>query len=311
MHFITSCYGNNYSALLAVFLMSIRKNCNNSTITVYWQDIDDDIIAALQKIFPYYFVKTEFSIDSAIHKRIPSKMLLWLHALEECHEDKICFIDSDTVVQHRPDVFFEDYDCIFTDKNEQFHLNTGVVLIKKAPATYEFMRLWTERTIEIVEDTLLLEEATSSQNHYGAADQMALHQLIGYTPACKEYQYHTTKGSLALKAVPCSILNETNSISLSPAIYVYHYKGGWRDVLLNGLHSPYRTKKDCLPMHIQYLKLYWECRNLMRDAHVPEESIEKIRLYVPPYFSMAKGTFSRVKFWLEIAKDALKSSRNA
>jgi len=311
MHFITSSYGNSYSALLAVFLASVRKNCASSTVTVYWQDMADDIISALQATFAnFFFKKTNYSIRDSLHKKISSKMLLWQQAFEESSDEEMCLIDSDTVVQHVPDDFLDGYDCIFTDKNEQFHLNTGVVLIRKTPAAREFLRLWTERTIEIVESAPLLEEAVSPQNHYGGADQMALYQLIDYTLARKEYRLINAQGGLALKALPCAVLNETNSVPLSPSIYVYHYKGGWRDVLLKGLHSPYRTRKACWPMHRQYLELYRECRGLMRKARVPEETIDKIRLHVPPYFSMNDGRFSCAKLWFEIAKDALRHWRN-
>jgi len=55
---------------------------------------------------------------------------------------------------------------------------------------------WTERAIEIIENDALLNEATSSQNNYGGADQMALYQLIGYIKTNKEYRFEMPKAAL-------------------------------------------------------------------------------------------------------------------
>ncbi|MDR2051741.1 MAG: hypothetical protein LBQ63_08245 [Deltaproteobacteria bacterium] len=307
MRFITSAYGNDYAALLAVFLKSLHAYCPELPVTVYWQDMDDDIMAALRAVFPRVAcVKTEFSIAGSPHQKISSKMKLWLRAVEEARDETLCLIDSDTVVQRPLKGFLNGYDCIFTDKEEQFHLNTGVVILRNTPSSSEFLQAWTEKTLSIVNDAALLEQAVSVENHYGAADQMALYTLIDYHPERKEYAYSAKGGKFTLKAVPCTVLNQTNSVPLSPDIYVYHYKGGWRGVLLKGIHSPYRTKKACLPMQIQYLRLYRDVLNSLRREATSQESINKIRLHVPSYFDLDSGAFLPWRFRLELAKDTLK-----
>lgn len=307
MRFITSAYGNAYSAFLAVFLRSVHKNCPESPVTVYWQDMDDDIIEAIRSIFPStQFVKTNFSITGSANHKIPSKMKLWLKAMEESHDESVCLIDSDMIVQRDPALFLNDADCIFTDKKEQFQLNTGIVLLRNSPSALCFLNDWTKKTIAIVENPALLEQAVSPKNHYGAADQMALYTLIDYKPEKKEYAYPTPHGQFTLKAEPCTFLNQTNSVPLSPDIYIYHYKGGWRDVLLKGIHSPYRPKRACLPMHSLYLAFYRDVLCKLRRVRTPRDTIGKIHLHVPTYFDMEKGTVLYGKLYWELARDTLK-----
>ncbi len=233
-------------------------------------------------------------------------MRLWLRAVEEAQDESLCMVDSDAVVQHSPQCFLKEYDCIFTDKMEQFRLNTGVLLLRNASSSVEFIRAWAEKTTTIINDDALLAQAVSVENHYGGADQMALYTLIDYSPEIKEYAYTAKDGKFTLKAVPCAVLNQTNAVPLSSGIYIYHYKGGWRDVLLRGIHSPYRTKKACLPMHIQYLSLYRDVITALRRQVQSPETLDKIRLHVPSYYDMDSGKFLPCRFYLELAKDVVK-----
>jgi len=60
-------------------------------------------------------------------------------------------------------------------------------------------------------------------------------------------------------------------------------------------------------MHMQYLHIYRDLSRLLVNAHLSYD-VEKIwPLYVPPYFDMATGMFSHVKFQLYIIIDKIKT----
>lgn len=308
MHFITASYSNSYASMLAVCLQSIVDNVQKNNITVYWQDTDDDIICALQQLWPYIgFVKTAYDISGSSCKKIPMKMQLWTEAIEKAWNDSLCFIDNDTVICQTPESLLRDSDVIFTDKDEQFQINTGVVLVNPSKTTIAFFQDWMQETMRIVRDERLLQQAVSPINPYGAADQMALHRLLGYKKEKKIYSYHTTCGEVRLIAVPCSQYNQTNSVPLSPDIWIYHYKGGWRDILFYGRHSPYRPACECWPMQILYLNIYRKVLRAMRAHNVAEDTIKKFCIYTPHYYDMRHGKLRRFKLWKRLCSDKIKS----
>lgn len=306
MHFITASYGNSYTSMLAVCLQSIIDNVQKKDITVYWQDTDDDIILALHNLWPFIsFVKTTYDISGNNCKKISMKMKIWAEAIEKACNDSLCFIDNDTVICKSPESLLKDSDVIFTDKDEQFQINTGVVLVNPSRATIALFQDWMQETMRIVRDERLLHQAVSPMNPYGGADQMALHRLIDYKKEKKIYSYHTTCGEVRLIAVPCAQYNQTNSVPLSPDIWIYHYKGGWRDILFYGRHSPYRPVYDCWPMHILYLNIYRRVIMAMREHNVSEDTIKKFCIYIPQYYDILHGRLHRFRLLQRLCSDRI------
>jgi hypothetical protein len=298
MIYISSAYGNRYAALLAVFLWSLRRNCFDAQTLIYWQDIDEEIIGALTKVFSSVrFEKTHYEIAADMAQRISSKIHLWSQAVSEHIGSRLCLLDSDVLVIRSPSSLWDkETDIVFTDKDEQFQLNTGVMLVHSTKAAGCFFREWLQRTVEIINNPALLAEAVSPRNHYGGADQMALHQQITYTTCRKNYEIATEKGCMRLKAVPCSILNETNSVPLADEKFIYHYKGGWRQILFEGKFPPYRSEKDSLPMYILYLQYHSELLRHLKNCGVSSRIRERLRLKIPRYFDIESGKFNKAVF---------------
>ena len=298
MLYISSVYGNRYAALLAVFLWSLHKNCPKARALIYWQDIDDEIIEALAQVFPFArYKKTYYNIEGDIAQRISSKTHLWAQAVADHLGAKLCLMDSDMLVARSPfPLWDEDVDIVFTDKDEQFQINTGIMLVRSTAAVSCFFQKWLQRTLEIINNPKLLAEAVSSENHYGAADQMSFYEMLDYDPCRKTYTIATDQGAVRLKAVPCSVLNETNSVPLSAEKYIYHYKGGWRPILFEGTFPPYRSEADSLPMYIQYLKYHSEMLRHLNQCGVPKRIQKNLALKIPRYFSVENGHFSKAAY---------------
>lgn len=304
MHFITSSYGNSYAALLAVCLQSLAAHAPQCPVTVYWQDTDDDIMEALGRLWPSVrFVRTTYAITGSNHQKIPAKMQLWAQAVVELSDSPLCLIDSDTVVCRSPEPLLEGADIVFTDKDEQFQLNTGVVLVRPSRAAEALFQDWMQETMRIIGDDQLLQQAISPENVYGAADQMALHRLLHYKKGKKSYSYPTAHGVVRLKAAPCSNYNQTNSVPLSPDIWIYHYKGGWRDILFHGIHSSYRPVGQCCPMQVQYLLLYREVLEGLQAHGIAGSTIRKLHIHVPQYFDMQRARVRPFRLWWRLGRD--------
>lgn len=279
MHIISSGYGMQYAPYIAVFMQSIYESINNSHISFYIQDIDVDCLDILCRTYPKTnFIKTNIKFPSRNIERIPLKMKIWTDALSQ-YEGKILFLDSDTIVSKSPECFFSDADIIFTTKNEQFQINTGVMLVKNSNAAQYFFQKWTNKIIDILNDEEKISIACSPQYHFGAVDQMAFYQMIDFSLEKKCYSFNTPYGDITLKSVPCNELNQTNSVPLNNDIYIYHYKGGWRSIIQHGEFSQYRGFFESYSM----LKLFSETLNRAQKAMLTNgalpQTIEKFSIF--------------------------------
>ena len=71
----------------------------------------------------------------------------------------------------------DDFDFIYTWKDERFRLNVGLIIAHDGRIGSIFFEEWTRRIEEILQDENRLEEATRKN---GAADQHALGEMIGH-----------------------------------------------------------------------------------------------------------------------------------
>lgn len=288
VRFITAAYGENYVGLLLTNIYSIITSNPHGQITVIWEDIETPKIDLLKKAFPKVeFIKSCFNFGDNFIKRISSKTKIWELVARKYIDQYICFIDSDTLVLKDITHFFDDeFDIAFTYKDEQFPLNTGVILVKNTHKTLLFFKLWRENTCQILNSRDTLKIANSLEYPYGAADQMALYNILHYKKGVDRYAVSISNNQLMFKGIPCSILNETNSRPISNKHHVIHYKGGWRPILRDGFNfTKNRTKKDSFEMYILYLKTYLKAVELLKkyDTGI---SYKDFKIKIPFYLNL-------------------------
>ena len=244
--------------MLITNIYSILRSNQGSTIKVFWQDIEERLIKNIIKGFKEVtFIKTNFSFRSDPIKRISSKTLFWNYAAQTYPHDNICFLDADTlIIKNISDFFDKDFDIIFTYKDDQFPLNTGVMLCKGNKYPFFFQK-WEEDTFRIINDPESFEKANSPEYQYGGSDQMSFFELLGYNPNQREYVITINEQKLYFLGLPCEILNEVYSRSISKSTHIIHYKGGWQPVILEGRNfTGYRTKSASWQMYMLYLKTF-------------------------------------------------------
>src|SRR5688500_1388320 len=78
LRFIVANYGARHAGMLLAHLHSIRKAHPEAAISVYWQDLPEEICAALKRVAPRAeFVRTDYDFDRDPLQRISSKVLCW------------------------------------------------------------------------------------------------------------------------------------------------------------------------------------------------------------------------------------------
>lgn len=256
MHFITSVYGNDYVPLLSVCLDSISREHPDSPVTVLWESIHETEIQLLKFRFPKYIFQqqTQNIHFENVHERIPLKLRFWETVFDNVKEDVICFIDCDTLVLESIDSYAKgDFDFLYTWKDENYPLNVGVVIAKNSPKVKKFMHAWLEATEVIVGDPEMLKKACDTN---GAADQQALHDLMGFEDVSTGGKVKFEFGEMTFKAVSCDEINQTRSVPVNSGAKVLHYKGGWHPILLReGIYTPNRPEEESVEM-----REFWDNR---------------------------------------------------
>lgn len=263
MRFITAIYGSKHTGMLLAHLESIRRSHPDARTSVYWQDVPDRLIQAVQSSFSQVdFTQTRFDFAGDPVNRIASKVLCWARAAEEhASESLLVFADADTLVCRDLSPFFAATSAgiIFTEKpHESAPINTGVMLARGGEAMTQFFAAWRERTLAVLRTPALLEQATNPELPYAAPDQMSFYQLVGYERGRTDYPVRLDDASLVqVHAAPCSQLNETNSRPLDDEIHVIHYKAGWQRILLDGRpFSRFRPRRASWPMFALFLEIF-------------------------------------------------------
>ncbi|MBD5416431.1 MAG: hypothetical protein HDR50_01890 [Desulfovibrio sp.] len=268
-----------YLPYIAVFLQSVSTAIKNSKILFYIQDIDEDCLDILCKTYQNSeFIETDIAFPKRNVERIPLKMKTWTEALSKLNGD-ILFLDCDTIVSKSPQGFFSDADITFTSKDEQFQINTGVMLTKNSKAVQFFYQQWTQDILNILTDEQRIEIACSAQHHFGAVDQMAFYELINFNLEKNNYVYNTPYGPISLASMPCDELNQVNSVPLNDNIYIYHYKGGWRQIIKSGEFTQYRRFYESYPMLLLFHKTLKKAKKAMLLNGASPKTVEKFSIY--------------------------------
>lgn len=320
VRFIVASYGAKHVGMLLTHLHSITLSHPEAKAAVYWQDIPEPLVAALRATFPRYdFHQTSFDFSNDFLLRISSKVHSWCRAVEEhAGEPELCLADVDTLVLRdvAPFLAKDDADVIFTHKPDRTALNTGVILAHGRAASVAFFRVWRDRTLAIIKDPELYRQANDYSLGYGAADQMALWQMLGYERGRADYKIEAAGTSVRLRAEPCAVLNETNSLPVTDEKHILHYKSGWQPILLQG--RPFtrnRPRLDSWPMFTLYLRRFSAALTLLNGAAGARFTARDFNIVVPSYLEVESGAFdsTRYAFWRarEAAKSALRTLRYA
>ncbi|PCI21358.1 hypothetical protein COB64_00545 [Candidatus Wolfebacteria bacterium] len=289
MRFIIATFGNNYTGFLLALLYSIKKNAPTAQVAVLWESIDEEKINPIKKIFSEFdFIKTNYNFGKNKAKRIASKTILWEHAAKQYAGENLCFLDVDILITKDITHFFDElyFNIGFTYKDEHYPLNTGVLLSDGSNKGINFFTSWKQKTMEIINDEILFAQANNTSLPYGAADQMSLFNMLKYQKENDQYNIFLLGNDTCFKGIPCRMLNETNSTSISFDTHIIHYKGVWQDVLIKGMNfSRYRTKKDSWEMYIYFLTQYKEAIEYMNKTLHTNYRADFFNIRIPAYMN--------------------------
>jgi len=260
-------YGNDYSGLLITLLFSIKKTNPQADVSVYWQDMDDEVITPIrQTFFHYNFIKTNFQLYTHPIERVSQKTDLWQEAVANNYGKNVCILDSDTIVnQPLTQLFSLDFDILFSEYTLDFRypMNTGVMFLKSINVLHqEFFHKWKEKTLEAFQSN---EKKGEAIRRFGGVDQYTFSNLIHYKRGCKSYFYENNNAEkLVIKPFPHQQINQTEPIGTPQEATILHYKGGWQAMLIRAYpitKFSYQYKR--LPMYQYYLRLYKEAYDYM------------------------------------------------
>lgn len=288
LKFIVSVFGDRHVNMLLPLLFSIEKHCPEADVSIYWEDITEDMQSTIKRGFPkFYFKNTHFNFTQDITKRISSKTLAWEYAAhqEKGKADWFLFIDADTLVVRNPLSILEkvNADIIITHRNESlFWINSGVLACKNVNGIPDFFTEWRKKTEQILGNPDLFSQANNKTLPYGGADQMSLQQIIDYSRTQNAFTFQ----NLTCKSVHCAILNETYSRPITENTHIIHYKGGWRDIIFfKGNFTKNRTKKDSWEMYILYVRTFQQAIDSLNKRLGTRYTPQDFRFSIPFYIN--------------------------
>ncbi len=288
LHFVTSVYGKRYGGMLLNLLYSITHSNPGARVSIFWQDIDETV-KVLTEVFPNAtFINLSKDMGDDLVDRIANRIHLWGDIIRQNPSDHIVFLDVDMLVEKDISHFFTEYsaDVFFTYKDEIYPINGGIALTRASESTAAFFNEWAKKTDVILADPSLKRMSISRQYPYGAPDQMALNQLIGYSRDKTIYTVTIDGFDISVHGIPCNTLNETNSCPITDDMHVIHYKGGWHSILLEGTDfTSRRPKSDSWEMYIHYLTTYRNACAYVRKQLGREASGKIFGVRVPFYLN--------------------------
>jgi hypothetical protein len=296
--YVIVTYGERYAGMLHTLLYSLSRTHKNPRALVIYQDLGLSCIKAISGAYDWVTViSSSLTFPSEYNRRLSSKMNAQALAFQHAQEGQLlAFIDVDVFANTEPNLdFFNTCDVAITVKNEQYPLNTGVVFLRNNKCGRAFFAEWARRNNEVIASDDLMQQAKSHILPYGAADQMALHQILRYEPDCRYYNIDVEGVSVKIKCVDCEIYNETRSVPISDKTCLYHLKGGWQPVVLDGhWFSATRPFDKCKSIYTHYINLYKSAKMNYQEKGVAGKVNGEI--YIPAWH----GTASRLTFVLGV-----------
>ena len=290
IHFITSVFGDRHVSMLIPLLYSIEQTNPQAAISVYWEDIQKETKDLIQQSFPQVeFVETHFNFTSDIAKRISSKTLVWELAAHDKRNEPgwLFFMDADMLVLRKIGPLLSSFfhtDVVYTFRQGQFWINSGVLACRQHAQMADFFKLWREKTQEILNNKFLFAQANDKQLHYGGADQMSLQKILGYSVEKNACSVPILTDSIRFSGIECGYLNETHSRPITEKTHVIHYKGGWRDILFfGGNFTSNRPKWESWEMYILYLRTFQKAIHSINNKLATHYSCRDFGLVIPWY----------------------------
>ena len=302
LNFATTVFGNNYLTFLYALIGSLDKSIASFKLNVFYKDIQVSYIEEINdsRINFIDLNSIKFKNTKTIHHLISSKIYLWREALSYLpYGETVFFLDTDTIVNKNPaEKINFDFNILFTIKNEKRPINTGVIIVKNNDFVKDFFERWAKRTIEIIEDDNLLNIAISKNHPYGGADQMSFYELVNFNSY--NNPFHLKSSHEKIFTLECENFNQTNSVKLNKQTYIYHFKGGWHDVILNGKTFNFkRTLKDSREMLIMFNKHLTDFSNNFNIYN----DYSKLSL---SYFNFESNSINYFKYYLKLSSFYLK-----
>lgn len=211
---------------------------------VYEKDINEIKIKFPNIILNEYKIKfSEPSKDNFFNTWATRKLILWYELLQSSNRKHQVFMDADTFLIKKIDKFFDNtFDIGYTHKTDKEEvlkkpINTAVVLINNSQKVSNYMRYWRDKALK------LLRSKKPYGAGWGATDQQVLGETLGTRDFNKMKSIIKKKG-IRFKGFPCKMLNNILHPSLEDQnLYIIHFKGSWRDILLEGTWEKTKLRK--------------------------------------------------------------------
>lgn len=230
-----------YVSQLKVLLQSIWDVYKDSVeIAVLYHSVAESDINEIRNKIPNIFLK-EFKFNKKLQAKASRKLNLWYELFLDSNRNTQIFLDSDMLLLKKVDKFFNDtFDIGYTHKSEPEEilkkpLNTGTLLInysniKQRKKIRSFLEYWRDKINKIMD----AKNFDGSTKGWGATDQRVLGEFLG-TREINRYKSIIFKKGLKFKGFTCKKLNNILSPSPEdPDVYIIHYKGSWRKILIDG-----------------------------------------------------------------------------
>jgi hypothetical protein len=312
MRFLVATYGAKHIGMLLAHLHAIRRTHPQAQIEVYHQDLPARRLDALMQAHPeVVWNQTRFDFTNDRIQRISSKTLAWEYAIQrQADGETVCLLDVDTLVVRDVQPFFSDAECdvIFTYKTGGFVLNTGVLLCRINARTRAFFAEWRRQTIAILQDPERYRKANSPDLPYGAGDQMALHEMLGYREGTTAYEMQLGDEKVRLRGESCEYLNETRSCPITERTHIIHFKGGWQPILLEGRSfSKNRPKAGCWEMYLFYLDTFEQALAHVNSRTSDQSVAADWGVSIPSYVRENDGARRSLRYALFVTGNHLRS----
>ncbi len=284
--FATAIYGSNYVDFLAPHLSSIRECHPQAKKVILWQDLPRHEIEMISRAFPpCQPLETKVPIMGQTHQRTMKKLRAWRAVCGLFPDRPLCFLDCDTLLLKPIDGFLApDFDVIFTWKDEEFPINSGVVIVRNGKTGAVLLDEWINRTEEIAANPESLSRAVALS---GAVDQHAFRELIDFAKYDRGFSRIVSNHQLEFRGIPCRVLNETNCTDITDETHVVHYKAGWHPILLRGeAFTDHRPERRCSEMHDLWLKKAASASEVLARTMVYDAAgkhVDKFRNVVDSY----------------------------
>ena len=290
MIFCTTLFGNDYVKFLYAQIGSIKRNSPESDHYIIYNSIENEYLNPLtndNKIKLIEINKIIVDKKQDLQKVISSKVHFWKTALEFLPDKEVIMLDVDTLINFN---FSKNsnfnFDLGFTYKKDRIPINTGVMYLINSPKIRLFFAKWVEMTDQIINNPNLLSISKSIDYPYGGADQMSFQKIIKYDT--DNDSFSSKLNGLKLVKLECEIYNQTNSVPYDKSVKIYHYKGGWHNVIIKGYSfNKKRTLKDSYSLLI----FFNSCLEYFSNSYKIVNSYTSLNV---PYFK--GGKVNRLKY---------------